>query len=311
MLIYDLSQELKLINQEACDFNNGYYWIVVHGSELNKLNLIFEEDCVKECMDFNQCAQVHYYRDYIFMVLNIIDMKNNEILSKELNVFLTKRYIVTVYKEEISVIEEMVQDIKKDRNWFILKEKRNPVIVLYYILDRVIVKNYNIISVLEQIADKIELEILKSPSSEQINYLVTLRRQAYKLRKLLNPLRYIGDALIANENSIIDRENLIYLKNINNKICKLMITLDTLTQDLALVREAYESEIANKTNDLMKAFTVITAIFLPLELITATFGMSFEYMPLRHHPVGFYTVIGIMIILVLGLLYYFKRKKML
>lgn len=308
MLIYDLAQELKLVKE--CNMSEGYYWIIVHGSELDKLNMIFEQECIEECMDFSQCAQIHYYRDYIFMVLNIIDMYKDKIISKELDIFLTKKCIVTVYKEEISVIEEMVKDIKKDRNWFILKQKSSPVIVLYYILDRIIVKNYNIISALEEKADKMELDILNSPNNEQINYLVKLRRQAYKLRKLLNPLRYIGDALITNENLIISRDNIIYLKNINNRISKLMAALDNLTQDLALVREAYESEIANKTNELMKAFTVITAIFLPLELITATFGMSFDCMPLKKYKFSFYMVLGVMSVLVGGLLYYFKRKKM-
>lgn len=308
MLIYDLTKDLKLVDK--FDMSESSYWIVVHGSELNKLDMIFEQECIEECMDFSQCAQIHYYRDYIFMVLNIIDMNKDKILSKELDVFLTKQCIVTVYKEEISVIEEMVQDIKKDRNWFILKQKNSPVIVLYYILDRIIIKNYNIISALEEKADKIELDILKSPNNKQIDYLVKLRRQAYKLRKLLNPLRYIGDTLITNENLIISKDNIIYLKNINNRISKLMSALDNLTQDLALVREAYESEIANKTNELMKAFTVITAIFLPLELITASFGMSFDYMPLKKWRFSFYFILGVMAVLVEGMLYYIKRKKM-
>lgn len=114
-----------------------------------------------------------------------------------------------------------------------------------------------------------------------------------------------------DENGIIGEKNKIYFKNINSKIEKLIISLDTLSQELAIVREAYESELANKTNELMKVFTIITAVFLPLELITAIFSMSFECMPFKSCPYGFYILVMILALMALILLLLFKIRKIL
>ena len=101
------------------------------------------------------------------------------------------------------------------------KENSKPSIILYYILDRIISKNHKIISSLEAKADKIEIDLLKNPTEEHGRDLITLRRQVYKIRRYLSPLRYIGDSLLLSEN-IIESSNLIYFENINNKVEKLM-----------------------------------------------------------------------------------------
>ncbi|SHE52313.1 magnesium transporter CorA family protein [Clostridium fallax] len=309
MIIYDITNNFKRVDRWELD--SGQFWIILDEEELKDFNIIFSEESIKESRDFNQYPKIDYYKNYFFMTINELERKNNEIHSKEINIYLGMNFIIIVRKEKINIVKDLIEDIKNNRNSLILKSKKQVGVILYYILDRIIINNYNLISELEAYADKIEIEVLKSPKAKQINDLVRIRREAYKLRKLLNPLRYIGDSLIVNENNIINKEQIKLFKNINNKIEKLMIALDNLNQDIGMVREAYEAEIANKTNELMKAFTIITAIFLPLELITAIFSLSFEHMPLKGEQFAFYGLICFMIIIVIGMLMFFKRKKML
>ncbi|EET86677.1 Mg2 transporter protein CorA family protein [Clostridium carboxidivorans P7] len=243
------------------------------------------------------------------MNLNVLNYCNETINSKELNVFLSKDYIITVYKEDIDIIEEFIQDIKDSKNCFVIKEKPKVCILLYYILDRIIVKNYDIIAALEAQVDEIEISILKEPKHEQIDNLINLRRQVYKIRKYLNPLRYIGDSLVSNDNMVLEKENIIYFINLNRKIDKLMMALESLVQDLALVREAFESEIANKTNELMKVFTIIATIFLPLNLITSMHGMNMKGIPFEKMENGYHCMVVIMLVIALILVGIFKKKK--
>ena len=309
MVIFNIDENFKVENNWAPGTFNT--WIVAEGEEVNTLQYEFHEECIKECLDYNQAQRIDYFNDYIFMLVNIIDHEELQILSKELDIFLGKDFIITVYKSPIKMLIELVDDIRENKNCQLLNDLKNPAIVLYYILDRVIVKNYNLISDLEGKGDKIELDILKEPNSEQLNELLFIRRETYKLRKLLKPLRYIGDTLLLNENGIISEDCIDYFRNANRKLEKLMMSLDNLSQELAMVREAYESEIANKTNELMKVFTIITAIFLPLELITAVFSMSFDYMPFKGYVFGFYGLIIFLLTVALSLLGIFKLKRIL
>jgi Mg2+ and Co2+ transporter CorA len=65
----------------------------------------------------------------------------------------------------------------------------------------------------------------------------------------------------------------------------------------------------NRTNEIMRTLTVLTAIFLPLNLVTGIFGMNFDGLPLIHSTTGFWLVSGAMVALGVGLSAYFWRKR--
>jgi Mg2+ and Co2+ transporter CorA len=66
---------------------------------------------------------------------------------------------------------------------------------------------------------------------------------------------------------------------------------------------------SNRTNDIMRTLTVLTAIFLPLNLVTGVFGMNFEVMPLLKLEAGFWISIGLMVLIAAGLIGFFLRKR--
>jgi Mg2+ and Co2+ transporter CorA len=66
---------------------------------------------------------------------------------------------------------------------------------------------------------------------------------------------------------------------------------------------------SNRTNEIMRTLTVLTAIFLPLNLLTGFFGMNFEGLPLIHSPRGFWIIFSLMLALGVGLSWFFWRKR--
>jgi Mg2+ and Co2+ transporter CorA len=69
------------------------------------------------------------------------------------------------------------------------------------------------------------------------------------------------------------------------------------------------SALSHRTNSIMRTLTVLTAIFLPLNLITGIFGMNFEWMPLIHTGGGFWDAVLLMAAVALGLGIFFRRKR--
>ncbi|WP_290679224.1 magnesium transporter CorA family protein [Aquabacterium sp.] len=65
----------------------------------------------------------------------------------------------------------------------------------------------------------------------------------------------------------------------------------------------------SRTNGIMRTLTVLTAVFLPLNLITGVFGMNFDGLPLIHSPVGFWVALGLMTCVVIGLVWWFRRQR--
>lgn len=69
------------------------------------------------------------------------------------------------------------------------------------------------------------------------------------------------------------------------------------------------SALGHRTNSIMRTLTVLTAIFLPLNLITGIFGMNFELMPLIHSAGGFWDAAMLMCAVAFGLWFFFRRKR--
>ena len=66
---------------------------------------------------------------------------------------------------------------------------------------------------------------------------------------------------------------------------------------------------SNRTNAIMRTLTVLTAIFLPLNLVTGFFGMNFEGLPLIHSPTGFWIIFFVMLVAGSGMSVFFWRKR--
>ncbi|MDQ3059062.1 MAG: magnesium transporter CorA family protein [Pseudomonadota bacterium] len=66
---------------------------------------------------------------------------------------------------------------------------------------------------------------------------------------------------------------------------------------------------SNRTNDIMRTLTALTAVFLPLNLITGFFGMNFEFLPVIHSATGFWWTFGLMVLLVVVVVSVFWRKR--
>ncbi len=81
--------------------------------------------------------------------------------------------------------------------------------------------------------------------------------------------------------------------------------IDRITEGFSL----YYTITGEKTNSFVTKLTIISAVFLPLTLITGIYGMNFKYMPELSHPIAYPLTLIIMALIVLGEIIYFKRKK--
>jgi magnesium transporter len=82
-----------------------------------------------------------------------------------------------------------------------------------------------------------------------------------------------------------------------------------LEQSAETAVQMHFSALGHRTNDIMRTLTVLTAIFLPLNLITGFFGMNFDALPLIHSSTGIWVALGLMAAVGVGLALLFRRKR--
>ena len=73
--------------------------------------------------------------------------------------------------------------------------------------------------------------------------------------------------------------------------------------------DIYLSSVSNKMNEVMKVLTVIATIFIPLTFVAGIYGMNFAYMPELGWRGGYFAILGLMVVIALLMMAYFRRKK--
>ena len=123
-------------------------------------------------------------------------------------------------------------------------------------------------------------------------------RDAYRLDAESNALAQAQrDQLVARARDVIEH------------IQRVVMHARRLEQSAETVVQIHFSAQSNRTNDIMRTLTALTAIFLPLNLITGFFGMNFEFLPLIHHPTAFWWTFSFMLLLVGVVVAVFWRKQ--
>ena len=98
-------------------------------------------------------------------------------------------------------------------------------------------------------------------------------------------------------------------RDIVEHIDRVLSHVRRLEQSVETAVQMHFSALGHRTNDIMRTLTVLTAIFLPLNLITGFFGMNFEALPLIHSSLGFWAAFALMVLTGVGLVTFFRRKR--
>jgi magnesium transporter len=98
-------------------------------------------------------------------------------------------------------------------------------------------------------------------------------------------------------------------RDVQEHIERVLSHVRRLEQSAETAVQMHFSALGNRTNDIMRTLTVLTAVFMPLNLITGFFGMNFEALPLIHSRTGFWVAFGSMVLIFLVLVAFFRRKR--
>lgn len=149
-------------------------------------------------------------------------------------------------------------------------------------------------------------------SKEQEDFTGTLLREKQGLLVLHNyyeQLIDVGEALGEDENELFPEGELRYFKLFTDKVRRLSEGVESLRRQLEHCSAAYQSMLDIRLNHTMKTFTVLSALFLPLTLLTGWYGMNFQYMPELHWRYGYAFVIVLAAIIAVICLKTFKKHR--
>ena len=273
------------------------------GSQLDIHPLVLED-----ILNTNQRPKVEDYDEYLFIEMNMLswNAKLSQVESEQISMLLGEKFLVTFQEHEKDVFGGVRNRIREGKT----RLARSGADYLAYSLIDAVVDNYFI--VLENLGEQIEIleeELVTDPDPGTLHAIHDLKRELIFLRKSVWPLREVISSLERGESRLFQVTSLLYLRDAYDHIIQVIDTVETFREMTSGMLDIYLSSVSNRMNEVMKVLTVISTVFIPLSFVVGLYGMNFKYMPELDWKWGYAMVWGVIILIVTGMLFYFRRKK--
>jgi len=262
---------------------------------------------VEDILNTDQQPKVELIGDYIFVTLKMLSLTEDDTIEHEqVSFVLGENHLISFQEYPRDVFDGIRLRIKEGRG--IVRTKQSD--YLLYLLMDVIVDNY--FKITDFLADRIEHledEIAEDPRDEFLREIQDIRKDLMLLRKSLTPLRDISQFFQRKESPIISNEVLPFYRDLSDHIFHANELIESYRDLNAGLKDMYLNSISLRMNRIMQILTVVSTIFIPLSFLVGVYGMNFQNMPELQWHYSYYVLWGSMILLVIGMLYYFKVKR--
>lgn len=299
--------------------NKSRTWIQVQGlHDLERLQSIWDyfglhpliqEDIVST----SQRPKVEVYEDVIFVVLRSVTLneETRQLQSEQISLVLGKNYVLSFQESDEPVFEPVIRRIGTAGTRL---RRLGPDYLTYALTDTVVDHYFMALDLLGELIEGTEEAITAQPDPAELARIHTLRRDLIIMRKSIWSLRDGINTLIRDDLSLISADTKIFLRDVYDHIVQVIDSIETSREMVFSLYDMYMSGMSNRMNEVMKVLTIIATIFIPLTFVAGIYGMNFdpEASPWNMPELGMYfgypVVMGFMLLISLGMLYYFRRR---
>lgn len=184
----------------------------------------------------------------------------------------------------------------------------NPDKVLQLFFSEMIRKDFEYLEKLEDRITETENALIMTGDINARTKIIDFRKELRRLKKYAESLDRILQGLYENENNLMTEEMQSRFRMLNRKMDRLLSEVHSLHEYVSQLREAYQAQIDIEQNNLMKVFTIVATIFMPLTLLVGWYGMNLR-MPEYGTDIAYPIVAAISVLIFVGGIFYFKKKK--
>ncbi|WP_367769488.1 magnesium/cobalt transporter CorA [Flavobacterium sp. WC2421] len=310
--------DFEIEDLKKCVFKDKINWLNLHG--LNEIVIIeaigsfFKIDnfLISDILNTTRRTKLEESSDNLFFnIKSLLPTENSDNISAEQISFLIQDGVLISFQEKRSDFFTHIRERIRDHAGLVRLKKAD--FLLYMLLDA-IMENFYV--TIENEEDKVEelINISKSSADPEILVRIEKHRDNFNfLKRSIIPLR---DSLFAIKSlkededfKIIEQETFRYFSRLHQKTLELLEQIDSDMGMLESASNFFFSSQSHKMNEIMKTLTIVSAIFIPLTFIVGVYGMNFEHMPELKYENGYYAVIGVMVLIGLIMIFYFKRRR--
>ncbi len=261
-----------------------------------------------EVMHTQARPRVIEYDNCILITIKMMQQNENtgQIRVENLSLIITESVLISFQEKRGDVFEPVRERIRKQKK----RIRNGGTDYLAFALLDIVIDNYlYVLSLLGEKIETLEDTLLINPNVVVINEINNYKRELNFLRKSIKPAKEMIFSLAKIESDFIGESTYVHYKELEDNISQANEVSDSYREILSDQLNIYHTTISSKLNDVMKFLTVFSVIFIPLTFIAGIYGTNFDVLPELHFEYSYFIMLGVMIIIAIGMLLYFKRNK--
>lgn len=303
---YNEIEKLKSDSEKTWFNINGIHdeSIIKTIGENAKISPLLLEDLV----NVNQRPKTEFDSESVFVTLKmlIFNEETNSVESEQVSIFCGKNYLFSFQEKEGDLFDPIRQRIRAEN---VRIRKNGTDYLLYALVDIIIDHYFYILEIIEDKIDELEDSIFSHPDSSYLQEIQKNKKNIFQVKRAIFPLREAVNALKLSDSPLISENTKTFLSDVYDHVIQLIDQTDALKEFNAGLKDIYLNTVSLKMNQIMQVLTISSVIFIPLTFIAGIYGMNFDNMPELHTENGYFVVVAIMVIITIGLLFIFKKKK--
>lgn len=273
-----------------------------------KLHPLAMEDALR----LHQRPKFESYAEHVYGVAKIVHFpKDGDFEAEQLSVFVTNNVVITFQEHEGDCFGELRRRIREGGGRI---RSEGAAYLCYALFDALADSYFPVVEEFGERLEALEEAIFVEPEEAQLQRIHRLRRELIALRRAAYPLREMLLGLIRDEHPLFDASVRLYLRDCVDHAIQVAELVDNHREHATSLLDIYLTSVGHRANEVMKVLTMIATIFIPLSFLVGLYGMNFDTnspynMPELGFRFGYPVLISVMMSVVMGMVFYFRKKR--
>jgi magnesium transporter len=257
----------------------------------------------------NQRPKIDEYDDYLFIVLHFprFDKQLGRLNAAELDLFVGRDFVITLPNEALPPVEYLFERCRSNPEFRDQVFSKGAGYLLYKIVDDCVDASFPMLRKMGNKLERLEQDIFEGRSKEIVRDLSNVKQEIINFRKIIRPQRAVIADLERTKARYIADDLDIYFDDINDASERIWQILEGYKETAEALEETNESVLTHQLNDVLRVLTVLTVTFLPLTLVAGIWGMN-TGVPGQGSLEAFWIVVGVMLVMLVGMLTFARKR---
>jgi len=259
---------------------------------------------MEDVRTFDERAKILDFGNYLFITVHSLTRHNGEMHDHEIEIFLGRNFLITIHGEAMPEIEHALKRFLGDPK----RQDLGPDFFLFLIVDEMTNNLFPILDQMDDEIDKVEEETMDRATPKTLKRIFELKQEYIQMRRSVAPSRDVMIGLASTRFGLIDSKTALYFRDVYDRLSRIYELIETARDLLGNALDTYLSVQSNRLNQVMKALTIISTIFLPISVVVGWGGMNFERIPFDNDLL-FWIVNGLLLAIPVIMITYFRKKR--